>query len=274
MCPVRRQVLICSGCDGGQQYCGAGCSDLARRESMRAARRRYQHSRRARHCHGERQRRYRRRRRAGGGLPRESDASRFRSVAMRCSTPAPTSSQARGEPCDVPQPGHQASSRSERNFKASSRSERNFHNAVPLLRTSDQRVRACSLATLTDSSARSPRRTALNAAHDGDQRRTQGADPARPLRRALAGGHHRLAARRPPLHRRAGAGRGRRAARASAPATGLEARPLQSVHHRDAGALPHPDRRAAVRQGQGEGLHGRSRPLPTQHRAATPAPAP
>ena len=201
----RRQVLICSRCDRSQQYFAAGCGDLARRESMRAAGRRYQHSRRGRHCHAERRRRYRRRRR-DGGVCREKDASRFRSVAMRCSTPAPTSSQARGEPCDVPQAGH-------------------HRNAVPLLRTSDQRVRACSLATLTDSSARSPRRTALNAAHDGDQRRTQGADPARPLRRALAGGHHRLAARRPPLHRRAGAGRGQRGARASAPATGLEARP-------------------------------------------------
>ena len=61
----RRQVLICSRCDRGQQYCGAGCSDLARRESMRAAGRRYQHSRRGRHCHAERQRRYRRRCREG-----------------------------------------------------------------------------------------------------------------------------------------------------------------------------------------------------------------
>ena len=54
----RRQVLICSRCDRGQQYCGAGCSDLARRESLRAAGRRYQQSRRGRHCHAERQRRY------------------------------------------------------------------------------------------------------------------------------------------------------------------------------------------------------------------------
>ena len=57
----RRQVLICSRCDRGQQYCGARCSGLARRESLRAAGRRYQHSRRGRHCHAERQRRYRHR---------------------------------------------------------------------------------------------------------------------------------------------------------------------------------------------------------------------
>ena len=61
----RCQVLVCSRCDRGQQYCGAGCSDLARRESMRAAGRRYQRSRRGRHCHAERQRRYRRRCREG-----------------------------------------------------------------------------------------------------------------------------------------------------------------------------------------------------------------
>ena len=40
------------------------------------------------------------------------------------------------------------------------------------------------------------------------------------------------------------------------------------------GALPHPDRRTAVRHGQGAGLHGRSRPLPPPHRAvAAPPPA-
>ncbi len=61
----RRQVLICSRCDRGQQYCAARCSGLARRESLRAAGRRYQHSRRGRHCHAERQRRYRRRCREG-----------------------------------------------------------------------------------------------------------------------------------------------------------------------------------------------------------------
>ena len=33
----RRQVLICSRCDRGQHYCGARCSGLARRESLRGA---------------------------------------------------------------------------------------------------------------------------------------------------------------------------------------------------------------------------------------------
>ena len=56
-----RAVQICSRCDRGQRYCGALCSTLARRESMRAAGRRYQRSRRGRYCHAERQKRYRNR---------------------------------------------------------------------------------------------------------------------------------------------------------------------------------------------------------------------
>ena len=68
------------------------------------------------------------------GSPTIHDASRFRIVAMRCCTGAPTSSQARGEPFDVPQGDHQASSRNERHFQ----------DAVPLVRTPDQRVRASS----------------------------------------------------------------------------------------------------------------------------------
>jgi len=55
----RAQVLICSGCDRGNIYCGRTCSQQARRESLRAAGRRYQRSRRGRLLHAERQRRYR-----------------------------------------------------------------------------------------------------------------------------------------------------------------------------------------------------------------------
>ena len=74
-----RIVPVCppgTCCDRGQQYCGARCSGLARRESLRAAGRRYQQSRRGRHCHrcarrdAERQRRYRRRYRAGAAKTR------------------------------------------------------------------------------------------------------------------------------------------------------------------------------------------------------------
>ena len=80
----RRQVLICSVCDRGQQYCGARCSGLARDDSLRAAGRRYQQSRRGRHCHAERQRRYRRRRR--DGVCREK-VTHHGSAASRCGAP-------------------------------------------------------------------------------------------------------------------------------------------------------------------------------------------
>lgn len=56
------QVVICRRCDRGNIYCGTPCSQRARRESQRAAGRRYQHSRRGRFTHAERQRRYRSRR--------------------------------------------------------------------------------------------------------------------------------------------------------------------------------------------------------------------
>ena len=55
----RRQVLICSRCDRGQCYCGTHCSKAARRTSVQAAGQRYQQTRRGRHAHAERQRRYR-----------------------------------------------------------------------------------------------------------------------------------------------------------------------------------------------------------------------
>ena len=55
----RVQVLICSHCDRGQIYCADTCAPRARRDSMRAAGRRYQSSRRGRFKHAERSRRYR-----------------------------------------------------------------------------------------------------------------------------------------------------------------------------------------------------------------------
>ncbi len=58
----RCQVVICSHCDRGNIYCGRGCSYSARRESQRAAGRRYQRSRQGRFTHAARQRRYRARR--------------------------------------------------------------------------------------------------------------------------------------------------------------------------------------------------------------------
>ena len=55
----RTQALICSCCDRGQIYCAADCAAEARRCARRAAGARYQASRRGRHSHAERARRYR-----------------------------------------------------------------------------------------------------------------------------------------------------------------------------------------------------------------------
>jgi hypothetical protein len=60
----RCQVVICSHCDRGNIYCGKRCAESARRQSRRAAGRRYQRTRRGRFAHAERQRRYRQRRSA------------------------------------------------------------------------------------------------------------------------------------------------------------------------------------------------------------------
>ena len=143
----------------------------------------------ARHCHAERQRRDRRRCRAGACREKVTHHG-FRIAPMRCCTRSPSSCDARGEsrPCP-PKPGH--------------------HDALPLLCTCGQRVRPPSLAASTGAPAPAHPHMALSDEHDGDRRRTQGADPALPLRRALARGapcasqlgvHH--------FHRRAGAGRG------------------------------------------------------------------
>ena len=53
--------LVCSRCDHGQRYCGPTCARAARRDSLRAAGTRYQKSRKGRHTHAARQRRYRER---------------------------------------------------------------------------------------------------------------------------------------------------------------------------------------------------------------------
>ena len=58
----RSQVIICSGCDRGNRYCGKTCSQAARQNAQRRAARRYQRTRRGRFQHAERQRRYRARR--------------------------------------------------------------------------------------------------------------------------------------------------------------------------------------------------------------------
>jgi hypothetical protein len=55
----RAQVVLCSRCDRGNVYCGAACSQARRRESVRAAGKRYQDSRAGRFAHAARSRRFR-----------------------------------------------------------------------------------------------------------------------------------------------------------------------------------------------------------------------
>lgn len=54
------QVIICTDCDRGQIYCANGCAELVRQASLHAANARYQKSRKGKHNHAQRQRRYRR----------------------------------------------------------------------------------------------------------------------------------------------------------------------------------------------------------------------
>jgi hypothetical protein len=57
-----KRVCVCRRCDRGQVYCAADCASQSRRACLRAARERYQKSRRGAHLHADRQRRYRARR--------------------------------------------------------------------------------------------------------------------------------------------------------------------------------------------------------------------
>ena len=60
----RDQVLLCSQCDRGQQYCSRACSSTSRRERRREAAERYQCSRRGQLKHAARTACWRRRRRS------------------------------------------------------------------------------------------------------------------------------------------------------------------------------------------------------------------
>ena len=60
----RDQVLLCSHCDRGQQYCSRACSGMSRRERRREAAQRYQSSRRGQLKHAARTASWRDRRRS------------------------------------------------------------------------------------------------------------------------------------------------------------------------------------------------------------------
>lgn len=60
----RDQVLLCSHCDRGQQYCSRACSSVSRRERRRETAGRYQSSRGGQLKHAARSARWRQRRRS------------------------------------------------------------------------------------------------------------------------------------------------------------------------------------------------------------------
>ena len=60
-CRCHAQVIVCSHCDRGQRYCTDGCSQKARKNSMRRAGAKYQATRPGRMNNAARQRRYRER---------------------------------------------------------------------------------------------------------------------------------------------------------------------------------------------------------------------
>jgi hypothetical protein len=54
-------VLICTDYDRGHRYCSLNCSKIARQKSLRAARKRYQNTRKGKFKNAERQNRHRQR---------------------------------------------------------------------------------------------------------------------------------------------------------------------------------------------------------------------
>jgi hypothetical protein len=60
-CRCHAQVIVCRQCDRGQRYCTGGCSEAARKESLKRAREKYQATRPGRFNNAARQQRYRER---------------------------------------------------------------------------------------------------------------------------------------------------------------------------------------------------------------------
>lgn len=95
----RDQVLLCSHCDRGQQYCGRACSSMSRRERRRQTAQRYQSSRGGQLKHAARSASWRRRRRSQGRAGAGDDIDKVThqgcSVApadaslLACETPSP-----------------------------------------------------------------------------------------------------------------------------------------------------------------------------------------
>ena len=110
----RDQVLLCSHCDRGQQYCGRACSSASRRERRREAAERYQRSRGGRLKHAARTARWRYRRRSLRQASRGGDIDKVTHQGCRvapgdasllaCETPSACEPSIDVEPADIAMP--------------------------------------------------------------------------------------------------------------------------------------------------------------------------
>jgi hypothetical protein len=95
----RDQVLLCSHCDRGQQYCSRSCSSVSRRERRRETAQRYQSSRRGQLKHAARMGRWRQRRRS---LRRADAGDDINKVTHQGCSVAPADASLLA--CDTPSP--------------------------------------------------------------------------------------------------------------------------------------------------------------------------
>ena len=93
----RDQVLLCSHCDHGQQYCSRACSSVSRRERRRETAERYQSSRGGRLKHAARSASWRQRRRS---LPQVNAGMDLDKVTHQGCPDAPADASLRA--CDTP----------------------------------------------------------------------------------------------------------------------------------------------------------------------------
>ncbi len=105
-------VVLCTGCDRGNVYCGRVCAQMRRRASLVAAGRRYQASRAGRLAHAARARRYRARRKkvthhgSAGAVPDAvlvTESMPLAAVAVKPDTPTEAgSTEPRCSLCGAP----------------------------------------------------------------------------------------------------------------------------------------------------------------------------
>lgn len=89
-CVCFAMATICAPCDRGQRYCGLLCRQQGRKQTVRAAGRRYQQGENGRQKHAARQRAYAARRRAARAQPEHDERGiQLPPMAAREQRPAP-----------------------------------------------------------------------------------------------------------------------------------------------------------------------------------------